>query len=92
MYLIKSIRISRGQSLKEIEGPWEIARSNRKKEAKGLTRMQRNSLGELLLEKYRHYSYVFNYYEYEDYYIFLIEDLDGIVHEAHVFMVEENDN
>jgi len=89
MYLIKSLRISRAQSLRDIVPPWEIARFTRKKEAKGQTRAQRNSLGNLLLEKYAKLDYVFNYYEYDDYYIFIIEDLDGIVHEAHVFMVEE---
>jgi len=50
--------------------------------------MQRNSLGELLLEKFP-YPYIFSYFEYDFHYIFLIEDLDGIVHEAHVYVQEE---
>lgn len=88
MYVIKELRINKGQSWDGLK-PNEIARYSRKKLAKGETRAQRNSLGNLLLEKYWQVKYVFNYYEEaEDYYIFIIE-LDGeIVYEAHVFMEE----
>lgn len=85
VYLVKELRISRGQSWNELR-PYEIARYSRIKLARGETRAQRNSIGNLLLEKFSHYKYVFNYYEYDDYYIFIIEDLDGIAHETHVFM------
>lgn len=86
-YLIQNIRITRGQS--DGREPYTIARVSRKRAAQGETRMHRNSLGELLLEKFSAERYILNYYEYTHYYIFIVEDGEGIYHEAHVFMVEE---
>jgi hypothetical protein len=86
VFAIKSLRITRGQTV-NID-PWVIAEFSRVKEARGQTKMQRNSLGELLLEKFWHYSWEFIHYEYGNHYIFMILDTHGLYHEAHVYMEE----
>lgn len=91
MYLIKGLRWGRGQSIRDVDS-YEIARFSRKKEAKGQTRHQRNSTGELLLEKYWEYYWIWEYFEEgEDYYIFRVSSVDGLENEHHIFLVEEED-
>jgi hypothetical protein len=67
-------------------GPYVIATLSRVREARGQAKMQRNSLGNLLLEKFWHPKWIFSYFEYESHYIFIIEDEQGIYHEAHIYM------
>lgn len=90
MHLVKVIRLSNGQSLVGVE-PYVVGRYSRVKLGRGETRAQRNSYGELLLRKFEEPYYVLNYYEYQDYYIFIIEDTrTGVIeHEIHVFLETE---
>lgn len=83
-YLVQSLRKGRGSTRIE---PNTISTHTRIKEAKGQAKMQRNSLGELLLEQFP-FPFIFNYFESEDHYIFLIEDEIGICHEAHIYLIE----
>lgn len=90
MYLIKCTRVTRGQ-IGNLE-PYIIGRFTRVREARGQCRHQRNSLGLLLLEKYNSYKDIFDYQEIgENHYMFTISDLEGIVHEAHVWMEVEDE-
>lgn len=87
-YVVKCTRITRGQY--GCLEPNVLGRFTRLKEARGQCKHQRNSLGDLLLEKFNSYKDIFEYEELgEDHYKFTISDLEGIVHEAHVWLEME---
>lgn len=85
-YSVRLLKLTRGSSL--TVSPWEVASYERKKLAKGETKALAHSTFNVLDQ---HLPWcVINYYEYEDYYVFILEDVEGIFHEVHVFMVEVN--
>lgn len=83
MYSVNVLRIMRGQSL-EIK-PYEVARYSRLKLARGQTKAQRNSEWEVLDKHLGDWCFI-NYYEYDDYYVFILEDIEGIFMEVHIYM------
>jgi hypothetical protein len=86
IHQVKVLRISRGQQ-QGLE-PFVVGSYSRIRLARGECRAQRNSYGELLLRKFEDDYYVLNYYEYDNYYVFIVEDtLRGdIEHEVHVYV------
>lgn len=85
MYVVKCLRRSRGQrdNLEPfiLSGPY-----TRLREAKGECKAQRNSLGELLMQKYETSPLTLYYFEWKSYYVFTLEDADGIDFEAHIYL------
>lgn len=88
MYNIVVFQRTRGQYNAK---PYVVKQVSRVKEARGECKAQRNSLFNLLLEKYEVSSYSFCYHEWRDYYVYLIEDAEGIYVEAHVYIEPTDD-
>lgn len=83
-YALKLFRATRGSSLPLTT--FEVGRFTRKKLAQGEAKALRNSTGENLVQHFP--DCTINYFEYDDYYVFLVEDEQGLKHEVHVFLAE----
>ena len=84
-YVVKILRITRGQIRTDMVYPArETGRYTRRKLANGQGRAQRNSEFEYIVKHFE--TEAITYHEYDNYYIFIVEDEEGILYESHIFV------
>jgi hypothetical protein len=84
MYAVMVLKAIRGSSISIV--PFKTGEYSRLRDARGQAKALRNSQGEVLLQHF--HDYTINYFEYEDYYVFLVEDDEGIHHEVHIYLTD----